>query len=267
MLNMLWPLWTDFQSIHGKRGSQATPPAQGRAAAIFLRWRIQELKGLSSTSLFVVHLLLILSTEIYMAGRYLQWCSSNLILVISGCCIWFSEKTWNSSIKTLTIYLSIISSTQNDIILNVGSSLWGPILFILGRKLWHSRKGGQECRHVALRGRQTREQEEALVSVWTANHLWGTPTEHSCWEPFLAHFTSAILVLLFPQGHFLLCLTSPLEIAFPSQHCFTSFVDPFHIERVNQDNAHSPRRAMTKFQMLCLAGSLLKLQGTADAHY
>lgn len=82
-------------------------------------------------------------------------------------------KTWNTSIKTLTIYLSIISSTQSDIILNVESNLWGPILFILGRKLWHSRKGGQECRHVALRGRQTGEQEEALVSVRTANHLWG----------------------------------------------------------------------------------------------
>lgn len=74
------------------------------------------------------------------------------------------------------------------------------------------------------------EQKEALGRAWTANHLWGTPTEHSCWELFLAHSTSAILVLLFPQCHFLLCLTSPLERAVSSQPCFTSFAAPSHPE-------------------------------------
>lgn len=74
------------------------------------------------------------------------------------------------------------------------------------------------------------EQKEALGRAWTANHLWGTPTEHSCWELFLAHSTSAILVLLFPQCHFLLSLTSPLERAVSSQPCFTSFAAPSHPE-------------------------------------
>lgn len=105
-------------------------------------------------------------------------------------------------------------------------SLWGPPVSVLEMEKPRQRKPS----HSSEREAGMWEQKEALGRAWTANHLWGTPTEHSCWERFLAHSTSALLVLLFPQCHFPLCLTSPLERAASSRSWFTSFAAPSHPE-------------------------------------
>lgn len=142
-----------------------------------------------------------------------------------GCLIWFTEKH--------QIFLSkflLASYHFSNIIIYHPKCGEEPV-----RATWFCFRDGETVRqweppHSSEREAGMWEQKEALGRAWTVNHLWGTPTAHSCWELFLADSTSAILVLLFPQCHFLLRLTSPLESAVSSQPCFTSFAAPSHPE-------------------------------------
>lgn len=124
-----------------------------------------------------------------MAGRYLKWCSSNLVLVMSGCWIWLTERCQIFPSKfTVASY-----RVSNTIIYypQCGEEPLKATSFCLEmEKLWDSRKPSQDSEREA--GRHVRESRKGHwlgreLPITSGEHQQNTAAGSSSWH---THFCS-----------------------------------------------------------------------------